>query len=269
MTIFEIRDESDKDRLLGYLFYYPKRKRFYTELLESLDEWNAPLIFWGQVKKGEYSIGHEKSIEFVRQRIIPSDRQNIGMILRDNHISEYDEYKLLLLSQGRCAQDEIYLVKVDEENIVEEIKDRMSFKVKEVMTLRDNKVMVFFKNNRTGITDIEKLRKEDRLFSRIFRDTDIFKNVQVSPGGNGIEWGSSVYISAEELYVNCTETQICYEDIVGFIINRVADTSEATKLLGCTRQYINQLLKQDKITPIKSGSNNNLFMCGAIEEDLM
>lgn len=268
MTIFEIRDESEKDRLLGYLFYYPKRKRFYTELLSSLDEWNAPFIFWGQVKKGEYSIGHEKSLEFVRQRIIPYDRQNIGMILRDNNMSEYDEYRLLLLSQGKCAQDEIYLVKVDEEDIVDEIKDRLSLKIKDVMPLNRNRVMAFFKNNRTGIADIEKLRKEDRMFSRILNDKDLFGNVKISPGGNGIEWGSSVSISAEELYEKCEDIDIIYEDIVGFLINRVVDTSEVSQLIGCSRQYINQLVNQGKIKPIKEGANNNLFMRSDIEEEL-
>ena len=269
MTIFEIKDESNKDKLLGYLFYYPKRKRFYTELLNTLDEWDAPFIFWRQVKNSEYSIGHEKSIEFVRQRIIPSDRQNIGMILRDNNINEYDEYKLLLLSQGRCAQDDIYLVKVDEESIVAEIKDRLTLKIRDIMILNGNRVMVFFKNHRTGIVDIEVLRKEDRLYSRILNEKDIFENVKISPGGNGIEWGSSLNISAEELYEKSNEINISYEDMIGFLVNRVVDTSEATNLLGCTRQYVNQLINQKKINPIKTGSNNNLFMRGDIEADLM
>ena len=269
MTIFEIRDESNKDRLLGYLLYYPKRKRFYTELLKSQDEWTSPFIFWEQLKKGEYSIGHEKSLEFVRQRIIPPDRQNIGMILRDNKLSEYDEYKLLLLSQGRCAQDEIYLVRVDEDSLVSEIKDRLKLKVRDVMTLSNNRVMVFFKNQRSGMVDIEKLRKEDRTFSRILSDKELFESINVSPGGNGIEWGSSVSISAEELYEMCEETGILYADIISFLVNRVVDTSEAAKLIGCTRQYINQLINQNKITPIKKGSNNNLFTCGDIEEDLI
>ena len=49
----------------------------------------------------------------------------------------------------------------------------------------------------------------------------------------------------------------------------VVDTSEVTNLLGCSRQYVNQLVNQKKINPIKHGSNNSLFMRGDIEEDLM
>ncbi len=257
-----------KSRLLGYLFYYSKRKRFYTELLSSLDEWNAPFIFWKEIRKGEYSIGCEKSLEFVRQRIIPSDRQNIGMILKDNNISEYDEYKLLLLSNGRCAQDEIHLVKIGEESIAPEIKHRLTLKIKDVMTLKGNRVLVFFKDQKSGIVDIEELRKEDRLFSRVLREKDIFDSIRISPGGNGIEWGSSVSISAEELYEKCNEVDICYEDIVGFLANRVVDTSEATQILDCSRQYLNQLINQNKIQPLKKGLKSNLFLLREFEEDL-
>lgn len=265
MIVFEIRDESNKDSLLGYLFYYPKSKRFYTELLGSVDEWSAPFIFWGQVKKGKYSIGYEESLEFVRQRIIPPDRQNIGMILRDNNISEYDEYKLLNLSLGRCAQDDLYLVKTNSDDLIPEIKERFKFKLKDVMVLSDFKIMVFFKNGKTGMADISELRKNDRLFSRVIKEKNVFENVSLSPGGNGVEWSGTTIVSAEEIYANCNEININYEDIVGFSKNRVIDTSEAAQLLGCTRQYINQLVNQKKLIPIKKVTNNYLFRRSDIE----
>ncbi len=267
MTVFEIRDESNKDNLLGYLFYYPKSKRFYTELLGSVDKWNAPFIFWGQIKKGEYSIGYEESLEFVRQRIIPPDRQNIGMILRDNNISEYDEYKLLTLSSGRCAQDDLYLIKIDTDDVADEIKARFELKLKDVIALSDYRVMVFFKNGRTGIADINKLRKDDRLFSRVFEEKHVFDNVKLSPGGNGIEWSGTTIISAEDIYANSKWIDIAYADIINLSKNRVIDTGEAAALLGCTRQYINQLVNQKKLIPIKRISNNFLFLRSDIESE--
>ena len=115
MVTFEIRDAATGEkRLLGYLFYYERSRRFFAELLEKWDEWAAPFIFSGFVKRGIYSIDSEWSMKFVRQRIIPADRQNLGAILRDNNLREYDEYRLLLLSEGRCAQDDLYLVHVNE-----------------------------------------------------------------------------------------------------------------------------------------------------------
>ena len=42
----------------------------------------------------------ERSKIWVEQRIIPSDRQNIAEILRDNNLKEYDEFELLMLAMG-------------------------------------------------------------------------------------------------------------------------------------------------------------------------
>lgn len=43
---------------------------------------------------------------WVRQRIVPPDRQNIGQILKANGLEEYDEFSLLMFGSGRCAQDD-------------------------------------------------------------------------------------------------------------------------------------------------------------------
>ena len=43
----------------------------------------------------------------MQQRIVPTDRQNLGEILRDNGLKEYDEFELLMLATGRCAQDDL------------------------------------------------------------------------------------------------------------------------------------------------------------------
>lgn len=43
----------------------------------------------------------------MQQRIAPTDRQNLGQILKDNGLDEYDEFQLLMLANGRCVQDKI------------------------------------------------------------------------------------------------------------------------------------------------------------------
>ena len=49
----------------------------------------------------------------------------LDKILRDNHLKEYDEYELLMLAMGRCAQDDYYLVPIDEKELPEEIFDKV------------------------------------------------------------------------------------------------------------------------------------------------
>ena len=269
MVVFEIRDDGIvKDRLLGYLFYYERSKRFFAELLDEYDEWAAPFIFSGFVAKGQYSIGSEWSKKFVEQRIVPPDRQNLGAILKDNGLKEYDEYRLLLLSNGRCAQDEIHLRKISEEAIESGIRLRLSRKVKECFPLAERRLLVFFRDGKSVISDVNKKLTEDRLFLNIYRDDDAFKNVRVAPGGNGIEWGEERNIPAEFLYDTGKRADIQYEDMVGFIDKRLVDTTDACRLLGCSRQYIDQLMREGKLTPVRATSNNKLFMKSDIESEL-
>ena len=107
MKIFAIRDESSQEQKdLAYLLYYEQEKRFYIELPENADAWETPLLLDSFVKRGETTVNSYWSKIWVQQRIVPTDRQNIGEILRDNHLKEYDEYELLMLAMGRCAECE-------------------------------------------------------------------------------------------------------------------------------------------------------------------
>lgn len=267
MAEFEIHDKSQQGRLLGYLFYYEASKRFFTELMADTDEWTCPFLFSGFVKKGIYSIDSEWSGKFVSQRVIPPDRQNLGSVLKENGLKEYDEYKLLLLSEGRCAQDELYLVRISEKDISEEIQKRLTQKVLDVMALKKNRVAVFFKDGKSVSVDIEKLCKDDRLYLNILSNEEIFRRVSVSPGGNGIEWGREHFISAEILRKTGRELGMSYEDLKGFISDRLADTAEASQMLNCSRQYIKQLTDKEKITPVRKGANNNIYLKGQIERE--
>ena len=115
MKIFAIRDASaDTQKDLAYLLYYEIDKRFYIELPEDADPWETPLLLSGFARKGENTVNAYWSRIWVQQRIVPPDRQNIGQILRDNGLSVYDEYALLMLSAGRCEQDDYYLVPMEE-----------------------------------------------------------------------------------------------------------------------------------------------------------
>ncbi|MCR5279707.1 MAG: DUF2442 domain-containing protein [Lachnospiraceae bacterium] len=269
MVIFAIIDNAVyKDRLLGYLFYFERSQRFFTELLEEYDEWELPFIFSGFVAKGQYSIGSLWSRKFVAQRIIPTDRQNLGSILKENKLREYDEYKLLLLSGGRCAQDEICLEKTDEDSLFPAIKDRLVRKVRDCVPVSKRKIMIFFKDGKSVLFDLNKASVDKRLFANVLGNDAVFKNVRVAPGGNGIEWGEERNISAELLYETGKKMDLEYEDVLSFMNERLVDTSGACSLLGCSRQYINQLVREGKLEPIRAGLNNNLFSKADIEREI-
>ena len=273
MTIFEIRDSSQKvdegrDRTLGYLFYYDRSKRFYTELLEGISEWDAPAMFFGHVKRNEYSIDSEWSMKWVRQRIIPAERQNIASVLKDNGLKQYDEYRLLLLSEGRCAQDEQYIVRTDESDLPEEIKQRLKKKVLDVTALSDRRLVVFFRNKTARILDMKTLAGESHLFDKVMGNEEIFSRVMVSPGGNGIEWDEDRVVSASTIERIGTDTDLRYEDFLFFARNRLFDTAGVSKKLGVSRQYIHQLIQKGRLSPAWSDKGVFMFAKAGIESEM-
>lgn len=58
------------------------------------------------------------------------------------------------------------------------------------------------------------------------------------------------------------------EDLKQFITDNIISTSEAAELLGCSRQYINQLVKENKLVPIKKVNYITLFFKSDVEARL-
>ena len=93
MRIFAIKDDTlSQEIVLGYLIYYENAKAFYIELPEDADPWETPLLLSSFVKRGERSVSSYWSRLWVQQRIIPRDRQNIGQVLKENGLKEYETW---------------------------------------------------------------------------------------------------------------------------------------------------------------------------------
>lgn len=58
------------------------------------------------------------------------------------------------------------------------------------------------------------------------------------------------------------------EEIKQFISESIISTGEAAEILGCTRQYINQLVKENKLIPIKKINYITLFLKSDVEARL-
>ena len=272
MKIFEIRDGSQitsdgTDRLLGFLFCFPGSGRFYIELMEDAGRWEAPALFYGHVKRRQYSVDHEWSLRWVRQRIVPAERQNIASILRDNKLKEYDEYRLLILSMGRCSQDDCYIIKTAEDALPEDIQRRLDQKVRDVMPLSSCRMTVFFRDGTGRIVDIGRLATKENLFRNVLENDEIFQNVRVSPGGFGIEWDKDRFIPAGRLYDAGKASEISYEDVLLYARNRLSDTTGISKTLDVSRQYIDQLVKQGKLHPVMVNRESRMFAKAEIESE--
>lgn len=201
MKIFAIRDESSQEQKdLAYLLYYEQEKRFYIELPENADAWETPLLLDSFVKRGETTVNSYWSKIWVEQRIVPTDRQNIGEILRDNHLKEYDEYALLMLAMGRCAQADYYLVPIDEKGLPEEITKRFSKRIEDVLPLEDHCLLVFFRDGAVKKCDLQKYFEKTKAFQILLKKPDYFQHVQMQTGGYGVALDVNMTVSDTMLY---------------------------------------------------------------------
>lgn len=261
MKIFQIID-SDTGFSPATLLYAEKEKDFIIELKEELDEWSAPLLFSGLVKKGVFTVPRDISLAWVRERIIPSGRQNISAILANHKLKDYDEMKLLELSGGRCSQDSLYIEKADA--LPEYVEKRMARNLTGAFTCANGNIICFFADETTRKINLESLEGvEDR--EKILANPLLFESAKVGFAGYYLTFNDSIDIPTAVLYKSGEKLPLTKGDFVSFVRKNVPDTAEACALLDCSRQNLSYLVKQNQLKPVKEGVSGNLYL----KEDLL
>lgn len=261
MKIYAIRDESaEVQKDLAYLFYYEIEKQFYIELPENADPWETPLLLDSFVKRNEMTVNAYWSLKWVQQRIVPIDRQNLGEILRVNGLAEYDEYKLLMLAMGRCAQDDYYLVSMDENELPEEIVKRYATRVEDILPLENFSLLVFFRDGVVKKCDLKAHFEETKPFHILLKKPEYFDSVRIQTGGYGVTWDVNMNIPDTMLYQRGKPIPLSMADFQNFVAQRVVNATEAAEILDCSRQNIIDLTKRGKLHPIKSSEKNTLYL---------
>lgn len=264
MKVFAIRDANDTtNRDLAYLLYYEREKVFYIELPEDADFWNTPLLLSSFAKRNIRTVNPYFSKLWVQQRIVPADRQNIGQILKENGLKEYDEFELLMLADGRCEQDDYYLSPVVYA-YAEQFQKRYEHKVEDVIALNNGNLLVFFRDGSVKKCDAKILL--EKRFKSLWNNMELFSKVSVQVGGFGVEWGGICSIADEDLYTSGIDVPLSIEDFGLFVKNRVVNTKEATDILDCSRQNIDDLVRRKKLKPLKTDAKNKLFYRKDIEQ---
>lgn len=261
MKLFAIRDEAAEiQKDLAYLLYYELEKRFYIELPENADPWELPLLLDSFVKNNETTVNSYWSKVWVQQRIIPTDRQNIAEILRDNQLDEYDEFGLLMLAMGRCAQDDYYLVPIDEKELPPEIIKRFSMRIEDVLPLEGNCLLVFFRDGTVKKCDMTKYFEKTQSFHILLKRPEYFEHVQMQTGGYGVSWDVNMTVSDSMLYRMGKKVPLTAADFRNFVAHRVINATEAADILGCSRQNVIDLTKRGRLHPIKTTDKYTLYL---------
>ncbi len=110
MKRFELIDGSCRTRKASALLLWQQDVR---ELVIEICDWAGPLdlpmTLGALAQKGLRRIEGEWVERWVRERVPPPGRQNLGEVLKANNLEFYDEYELFFTAEGRCAQDDFFI----------------------------------------------------------------------------------------------------------------------------------------------------------------
>jgi len=261
MKILEIRNFADKSEFpQAWLFYDPSSETFFAEIISDADPWLLPASLFGWAMQKKYTLGRKDTLRFIQERIIPAERQNISTILKDHGLKEYREWDMLKLYNGRCEQDDYELIPVHAEDLPEEIQSRISHHLRDFVIMENRDVLFFFNDGSTKSCDMTPLLSENRFFKPALVNDDFFQRMELLPSGMGIHFGTDAEILYDQLYACSQEIPVKYEIFLRFTKDRTVFTSEAAETTGCTRQNISALTKTGKLSPVKAGKKNMLFL---------
>lgn len=246
------------------MIYSPKDKHIYMEMSDGADQRDIPMHFAPSYKRGVRTIDSNLSLMWVKARIVPSDRQNIGYILKDLRMEYYDEFKLLTYNKGLSSQDDYYIEEVLCEEIPDFLKQRLTTRVVEVAPLSDMRALVFFVDGRCKLCDLSLKPEVDPKFTPI-KNERLFNSVFVQHEGYAISWGENLEILYPELYKRGIDLPLKLKDFRNFVSYRVVDTAEAARMLNCTVQNINDKKIRNTLTPVKASPKYSLFLKGDVE----
>lgn len=266
MRVCSIYNEYDKEKHpVAYLIYYEKSECFYIEINKDANLSNLPMMLALFLEKGIYSMDSFWSKKWVCNRIIPTDRQNLGQILKANNIDYYDEYKLLIKSKGKCSHDDFCVEEIPFYQIENTIlPERWQKHIKDFI-IEEQSILVFYHDNITKKYEIGQLtdRKEHQKYIREHLDEG-----ELMPGGYEINWNDIVCIHIDKLRNSGEQINISLKYFEEFAKKNLINTAEACEILDCSRQNIEDLVKRNKLAPLHASAKNKMFLKSDINEKL-
>lgn len=260
MKIFELID-GEVHISIGCLLYYEKEKSFIIELQDNLTEWTAPLLFAEAVKQNKYTVLRELSLLWVKERIIPSGRQNISSILINAKLSTYNEIDFLERSKGKCSQDSIFLRKLD--YIPEFVSKRMQHNLTEFVFCGGVDFLCFFSDGTVRKISLDGLQEITGI-EKIISNEQVLKSGHVAAGGYVATFNDSIDVPSSLLYNAGISIPLSINDFLCFVQNNIVDSSESCAMLECSRQNLAYLVSKNTLKPIKEDVKGNLYAKGNI-----
>lgn len=110
MKAYEIYDSSKRaQQTCAVLFHDEEAGSIHIQIAEDAQAQDLPFMLALLAEQGMREVPEKWAWRWVRERIPPEGRQNLGEILRANGIDEYDEMALLVAGAGRSSQDDFLI----------------------------------------------------------------------------------------------------------------------------------------------------------------
>jgi len=109
---FAICNPAVNNKSVATLFYDTVKQQFLIKIDESADVDKLPLSLKMHVERKRYDLDESFSMDWVRSRICPPSRHNISSILYEIGLSEYDEFGILIHTNGESLMDDLFLVEL-------------------------------------------------------------------------------------------------------------------------------------------------------------
>lgn len=258
MRIFAINDQV-LDKTLGFFIWFEKINEYHIELCRDIDEWDLPFILDHFARKKQWTIDQYYTHLFLSQRVIPSDRQNIGMILKENGLEEYDEVELFILADGRCAQDECYIKRVAYNELPEDIQNRLEKRIVTMTPIRDSMYLVSYVDGKIGTVLLNNMIPEKMEINQYRRLMGYFQRFNIKKSGSSITLGEYPGITYDKIYDQTDFWDISSQEILTFLTEHLMSTQDVIDTLDCSRQNVNDLVKRGKIQPLDINAKVQLF----------
>lgn len=91
---------------VGKLYYDTETRQFRLEVYKDANKNDVTFLMRIMLEREMYVVEHDLAICFVRERLVPPNRQNIAQILADLNMPYYDECLFLERLHGRCVMDD-------------------------------------------------------------------------------------------------------------------------------------------------------------------
>ena len=107
---FAICDPAIDNKGVATLCYDTSKRQFRISINTDADVSKLPLSLKMHAELGRFDLNEDFSMDWVRARVCPPSRHNISTILQEIGLPEYDEFGILVYSNGESLMDDLFIV---------------------------------------------------------------------------------------------------------------------------------------------------------------